>query len=97
MKKMTSIQMKNKLEQRLANEKWNISFNRDKDTLRVEWKDSKQGLTISIPNMIRKFNADGEAALGELEDHIKEALRIMNEKPELNGKEKHIFPVIRST
>lgn len=94
---MTSLQMKKKLEERLKNENWRTSFDRDKDTFRVEWKDTKQGMTISIPNMIGKYNQRGEKAIDELESHIKEALRIMNQTPELSGMEKNIFPVIRST
>jgi uncharacterized protein YtpQ (UPF0354 family) len=95
--KMTSLQMKKKLEERLKNENWRTSFDRDKDTFRVEWKDTKQGMTISMPNMIGKYNQRGEEAIDELESHIKEALRIMNQTPELSGMEKNIFPVIRST
>ncbi|RDW16388.1 DUF1444 domain-containing protein [Oceanobacillus arenosus] len=95
--KMTSFQMKNRLENRFANEAYRISFNRDKDTLRIEWKESKRGMTISLPNVIGKFQERGDAALDELEDHVTEALRIMNEEHDLAGMEKHIFPVIRST
>ncbi|WP_085994404.1 DUF1444 domain-containing protein [Oceanobacillus senegalensis] len=94
---MTSLQMKKKLEQRLSNDKYKTSYNRDKDTLRIEWKESKQGLTISLPSVIAKYNERGEMAIEELEDHITEALRIMNEDHQLSGKEKNIYPVIRST
>ncbi|WP_053218871.1 DUF1444 domain-containing protein [Virgibacillus senegalensis] len=95
--KMTSIKMKKKLEERMSNPEWNTSFNRDKDTFRVEWKQSQQGVTITIPNIIAKYERRGEAALDELSDHIAEALRIMNQTNELTGKEKNIFPVIRAT
>ncbi|MFG6116660.1 DUF1444 domain-containing protein [Halobacillus sp. MO56] len=94
--KMTSIKMKRKLEERLQVEDWRTSFNRDKDTFRVEWKESGQGITITLPNVISKWENRGEEALDELEEHIKEALRIMNETHHLEGKEQHIFPVIRA-
>ncbi|RLL47797.1 DUF1444 domain-containing protein [Oceanobacillus piezotolerans] len=95
--KMTAIQMKKKLEERLKNEDYHLSFNRDKNTLRVEWKHSKKGMTITLPNVIAKYNERGEAALDELVEHITEALRVMNTEPQLKGMEKNIFPVIRST
>nr|WP_156291558.1 DUF1444 domain-containing protein [Oceanobacillus salinisoli] len=94
---MTNLQMKKKLEERLANNQWRTSFNRDKDTFRVEWKDSKQGITISLPSVIGKYNERGEDAVDELEEHVTEALRIMNETHQLTGMEKQIYPVIRST
>ncbi|MRG87736.1 DUF1444 domain-containing protein [Salinibacillus xinjiangensis] len=95
--KMTSIQMKRKLEDLFDNPDWNTSFDRDKDSFRVEWKDTKMGVNISLPGVISKWEARKEEALKELSEHIHEALRIMQEKQELSGKEKNIFPVIRST
>ncbi|WP_339228438.1 DUF1444 domain-containing protein [Oceanobacillus sp. FSL K6-2867] len=94
--KMTSFKMKNILEERFANEHFRTSFNRDKDTFRVEWKESMQGITIALPNVIVKYNQRGEVAIDELEEHVKEALRIMNEEHQLTGMEKQIFPVMRS-
>ncbi|MRH42820.1 DUF1444 family protein [Aquibacillus halophilus] len=95
--KMTSIKMKNILDERLKNPDWHTSFNRDKDIFRVEWKDTRQGISITIPNVIAKYEQKGEEALEDLEYHIKEALKIMNETHELTGEEKSIYPVIRST
>jgi uncharacterized protein YtpQ (UPF0354 family) len=95
--KMTSIKLKKKLEERLENPDWNISYNRDKDTFRIEWKESAQGITITLPNVVAKYENRGEQALDELEDHIRESLRVMNETHELTGKEQHIYPVIRAT
>lgn len=94
---LTSIQLKRQLEERLSNPKYQTSFNRDKDTFRIEWKASKEGMTIKLPNVIAKYHERGEVVIDELEEHIKEALRIMGETYNLSGKEKAIFPVIRST
>ncbi|MFC2948684.1 DUF1444 domain-containing protein [Virgibacillus sediminis] len=95
--KMTSIKLKKILEERLAGEGYKTSYNRDKDTFRVEWKESGKGMSITLPNIITKYNERGEAAIDELEEHIHEALKIMNQDVELAGKEKSIYPVIRST
>ncbi|MCA0972765.1 DUF1444 domain-containing protein [Halobacillus litoralis] len=94
--KMTSMKMKKKLEERLSHEDWKTTFNRDKDTFRIEWKDSGDGITITLPNVIAKYESRGEAALDELEDHVQEALRIMNVSHDLQGKESQIYPVIRA-
>lgn len=95
--KMTSIKMKKILEERLQNDEWNTRFNRDKDVFRVEWKKTKKGISITIPNVIAKYEQRGEAAIDELAFHVKESLKIMNETHELTGEEKSIYPVIRST
>ena len=94
---MTSLKLKKILEDRLANPYYHISYNREKDTFRIEWKESMQGMTISLSNVIVKYNQRGTIAIDELEGHISEALRIMNEVHNLKGMEKHIYPVIRST
>ncbi|MGI8316754.1 DUF1444 domain-containing protein [Halobacillus mangrovi] len=94
--KMTSIKMKKKLEERLQRNEWKTIFNRDKDTFRIEWRESGDGITITLPNVISKYEARGEEALDELEDHVQEALRVMNETHHLTGKEEKIFPVIRA-
>lgn len=94
---MTSLKMKRLLESRLDDSKYRTSYNRDKDTLRVEWKESNEGLSIKLPTVVAKYNNRGEEAVEELEAHIVESLRIMNQEHHLSGKEKHIFPVIRAT
>ncbi|MCP3025345.1 DUF1444 domain-containing protein [Halobacillus sp. A5] len=94
--KITSIKMKKMLEERFKKDEWKTTFNRDKDTFRIEWKGSGKGITITVPKVIAKYERRGESALEELEDHVEEALRIMNETHSLEGKEKKIFPVIRA-
>ncbi|MDX8047480.1 DUF1444 domain-containing protein [Gracilibacillus sp. S3-1-1] len=95
--KMTSIKMKRKLDELFTNEEWRVSFNRDEDTYRIEWKDTKQGVTINIPNVIAKHERRGDIALEELQFHISESLNMMREEHQLEGQEKSIFPVIRAT
>src|SRR5699024_7820323 len=95
--KMTSLKMKKILQDRLANDNYNTSYNRDKDTFRIEWKGTKQGMTITLPNVVSKYNERGEEAIDDLEEHVQEAMRIMHEDHYLSGMEKNIFPVIRAT
>ncbi|GAA0600531.1 DUF1444 domain-containing protein [Virgibacillus siamensis] len=95
--KMTSIKMKKILDERLAGPAYKTSYNRDKDTYRIAWKESNQGMTITLPNVVAKYNERGEKAVDELVEHVTEALRVMNEEQELTGMEKNIYPVIRAT
>jgi len=95
--KMTSIKLKQILEKRLQDPNFRTSYNRDKDRFRIEWKESKRGINVTLPNVIAKYNERGEEAIDELVEHVTEALTIMNEEHQLAGMEKNIFPVIRAT
>src|SRR5699024_8105031 len=76
---------------------YTMSFNREKDQFRIEWKETKQGITVTLPPVIAKYNERGEVAIDELVFHIEEALKIMNSEVELTGMEQAIYPVIRAT
>lgn len=95
--KMTSSKMKDILKEKLNNEKYSFRFNRKEDKLRIEWEDTKEGLTMTLPNLVAKYNERGEVAIEDVVEHINEALRMMKEKVQLTGMEKYIYPVIRST
>ncbi len=91
------MKMKRILEERLANSQYRISFNRDNDVFRIEWKESKQGVNVKLPQIIAKYNERGQVAIDELVAHLNESLSLMNKQYTLTGMEKSIFPVIRST
>lgn len=95
--KMTNERMRNILKKRLSNDDYQFRYNRDESTLRIEWKDTKQGMKVTLPSVIVKYNERGEQVIDEVVEHIEEALRMMKEEVSLTGKEKQIFPVIRST
>ncbi|ENH95793.1 hypothetical protein J416_14198 [Gracilibacillus halophilus YIM-C55.5] len=94
---MTTIKMKKKLDELFKNEEWQTSFIRDKDLYRIEGAESKQGVSINIPNVISKYEERGDAALDELKFHVTESLQMMHEEHHLSGQEQQIYPVIRST
>ncbi|WP_152657271.1 DUF1444 domain-containing protein [Oceanobacillus sp. CFH 90083] len=96
MAKMTSIKMKRLLEDELKNSDYRIVYKRDDDAVRIEWKESQQGMTVSLPNLIAKYNQRGKEAVDEIVEHVNEALKIMNQTQHLKGMEKQIFPVLRS-
>lgn len=94
---MTSIKMKRILEKQLSGPDFRTSYNHKNDEFRIEWRKSRKGVTIKLPQLINKYNAQGEEAVDELVKDIKEALKLMNEEHRLKGLEKQIFPVLRST
>ena len=95
--KMDSNKMKNLLEKRLTNPNFSISFNREKDELRIERIDSGKGITISLPGIIAKWEVQKEKAIDEVVYYVEEGLEAMVEDIQLTGQEKKILPVIRST
>jgi uncharacterized protein YtpQ (UPF0354 family) len=95
--KMDSRKMRNELEQRLAKENRVFSFDREKDQLRIENKDTGKGITITLPGIIAKWQEQKGKAIDEVVYYVEEGLEAMVEDAHLSGHEKNIFPVIRST
>ncbi|MBU8879766.1 DUF1444 domain-containing protein [Bacillus sp. FJAT-29790] len=95
--KMDSKKMKNELEKRLTNSNRTFSFDRKKDELRIENKQTGKGITISLPGIIAKWEVQKEKAIDEVVYYVEEGLQAMDGDVQLSGKEKNIFPVIRST
>ncbi|WP_066292199.1 DUF1444 domain-containing protein [Bacillus sp. FJAT-29937] len=96
--KMDSLKMKKELEKRLANANRTFSFDRKKDELRIENKQTGKGITISLPGIIAKWELQKEKAIDEVVYYVEEGLQAMDGSPiQLSGYEKNIFPVIRST
>ena len=73
-----------------------ILFDREKIRCALNIR-KRKGVTISLPGLIAKWEEKKEAALDEMVYYIKEALRVMNDEQQVTGKEKRIYPVIRST
>lgn len=94
---MKPIQMKREIEAHLTDDNWVTSFDREQGSLRVVDKRVNKGVTIQLSNLEAKFNENKEKALKETVDSIKEGLRLLTTKVQINGNEKNIFPVIRST
>lgn len=94
---MNSRKMKEEICTRLSQYDWNFIFDRKNDSLRIEDKETKKGITISLPGIIAKWELKKEKAIDEIVYYIKEAMLVMNRTESLQGKEKKIFPVIRAT
>ncbi|NSL51328.1 DUF1444 domain-containing protein [Calidifontibacillus erzurumensis] len=94
---MTSIKMKNILLGRLQRENWKIEYDHKNEQLRIEDRETKKGMTVALAPLISKWEERKDKAIDEVVYYIEEAMSAMVEKKELAGKEKQIFPVIRST
>ncbi|WP_226528488.1 DUF1444 domain-containing protein [Metabacillus niabensis] len=95
--KMTSRKLVEILKNQLSNQGLKFHFDREKDTLRIEDDETKKGVTLSMPGIIAKWETKNQNAIDEVVYYVEEALYAMKNQQELSGKEKSIFPVIRST
>ncbi|WP_273130684.1 DUF1444 domain-containing protein [Metabacillus sp. HB246100] len=95
--KLTSRKLVELLKEKIGNKEWEYVFDREKDTLRIENPSNNKGVTLSLPPIIAKWETSKEKALEEVVYYVTEALTVMSETQELTGKEKSVFPVIRST
>ncbi|OEH91912.1 DUF1444 domain-containing protein [Bacillus solimangrovi] len=93
---MDTKKMRKELETRLEGPNRILKFDREKDELRVELSETNQGISISLPGVIAKYEERKSKAIDEVVYHIEEALKAMEETQELQGKEKYIFPVVRA-
>lgn len=94
---MRPLELKRELEKRLQKSDRQFSYNRDDQTLRIEDKNSKKGVTLSISKLAAKWTTRKEAAIVEAVHYVDEALQAMTSSVSIKGNEKNIFPVIRST
>ena len=95
--KMTVQQMRKILEERLQDPSRKFIFNRDTSELRIENIENKKGIIIAIPAVISKWKEKKEAAIDDIVFFVNEGLKAMTTEVTLTGKEKDIYPVMRST
>ncbi|MFF2449263.1 DUF1444 domain-containing protein [Neobacillus sp. NPDC058068] len=94
---MDSKKMKRELEARLAGKDRVISYDREKDQLRIESELVGKGITISLPGIVAKWHVNKDKAIDEIVYYVEEGLRAMEEPIQLTDHERKIFPIIRST
>lgn len=94
---MNSKQISEHIQQRLSHYPWEFQWDRKKDTLRIEHRETKKGVTISLPQIIAKWELEKERAIDEVVYYVEQTLNALHDDSPLRGKEKHVYPVIRST
>jgi uncharacterized protein YtpQ (UPF0354 family) len=95
--KMDSIKMKKELERRLQGPNRSISYNREKDELKVINIRTGKGITVQLAGIVAKWQQQKDLAIEEVVYYIDEGLKVMGTENRLTGNDKNIFPVIRST
>jgi uncharacterized protein YtpQ (UPF0354 family) len=95
--KMDSKKLTKLLKEQLENESRTFQFDSKQDTLRIENVKTGKGITIELPRVIANYEQVQEKAIDEVAYYVEEALKVMGEEHSMAGKEKSIFPVIRST
>ncbi|MBM7644865.1 uncharacterized protein YtpQ (UPF0354 family) [Scopulibacillus daqui] len=94
---MDSKELRKILEAKLKGKNRIFSYDQKQDKLRIENSKSKKGITLSLPGILNRYETEKEKAIDEIVYYVEEAMNVMNESQTLSGKEKKIFPVIRST
>jgi len=94
---MKPIELKREIEKQLSRPSWLFHYNKDDETLRIEDKRTKKGITLSLNGLVGKWQERKDPFLEEIIEHIEEAMKAMHDEQHLSGREKAIFPVIRST
>ncbi|PLT32427.1 DUF1444 domain-containing protein [Bacillus sp. V5-8f] len=94
---MDGRKMKDLLQERLQSNDRTFTFDSKKDVLRIENTTTGKGITIELPGIIAKWETIKEKAVDEVVYYVEEALNVMGEEHTLAGREKNIYPVIRST
>jgi len=95
--KMDSKKMAKAIKERLDQSKRSFQYDSKQDTLRIENTDTNKGITIELPKIVANWENFQDKAIDEVVYYVEEALKVMGEQHSLQGKEKHIFPVVRST
>lgn len=67
---MTSKKMKDMLKQRINNEDRTFTFDSKKDLVRIESKQTGKGVTVSLPEIIAKWETQKEKAVDEIVYYI---------------------------
>ena len=89
--------MRKELESRLQGPDRKFSYDRDKDQLRIESSRTGKGISVTLPGIIAKWQVHKEKAIEETVYYVEEGLKAMEGDAKLSGKERNLFPVIRST
>ncbi|MFD2705335.1 DUF1444 family protein [Salibacterium lacus] len=90
-------EFRNRLEKQLAKNNRKFIFDEEKSSLRVEHTGLNKGLDLDLNKLLAKNDTDHEKALEEAAMFIDASFEAMERNVVIQGKEKNIYPVLRST
>ncbi|GAE34183.1 DUF1444 domain-containing protein [Halalkalibacter akibai] len=94
---MEMRQFRKEIEQRLTRDGWSIVYDHKEATLRIEDLEIKKGVTLALKPLLAKWERNEFGSIDEVVRYVEVGLKAMKETPTIEGNEKKIFPVIRST
>ncbi|WP_026671656.1 DUF1444 family protein [Alkalihalobacterium bogoriense] len=94
---MEIAKLKQLVTEKLERSDRSVSYDRKEQVLRIENQKNKKGVSLALRPLLAKYETKKEAALEEAIRYVNHALEAMGQDITLAGKEKQIFPVIRST
>ncbi|MFD1706807.1 DUF1444 domain-containing protein [Siminovitchia sediminis] len=95
--KMNERKMSKELENRLEKEGRTFTYDREKESLRIENAQTGKGIDIALPGIVAKWHVHKDKAIDEVVYYVEQALDVMGKEPIVAQSEKKIYPVIRST
>jgi uncharacterized protein YtpQ (UPF0354 family) len=94
---MEMRQFRKEIEQRLKRDGWSIVYDHKEATLRIEDTEIKKGVTLALKPLLAKWERKEFGSIDEVVRYVEVGLEAMKQTPSIDGNEKKIFPVIRST
>lgn len=95
--KMNESKLRRELEKRLAKPGRTFTYDRDKESLRIENEETGKGTVVALSGIVAKWHEQKEKAIDEVVYYVENALNVMGKEHAISGSEKKIYPVIRST
>ncbi|MGY4689185.1 DUF1444 family protein [Salibacterium sp. K-3] len=90
-------EFRERLEKQLAKEDRTFIFDEEKSSLRVEHTGLNKGLDLDLNKLLAKNDTNHEKALEEAAVFINASFEAMERNIVIQGREKSIYPVLRST
>lgn len=95
--KMDERKLRNILEERLKGPGRLFTYDREKESLRIENEETGKGIDVALSGIVAKWHEQKEKAIDEVVYYVEEAIAVMGKNQTLAGSEKKVLPVIRST
>ncbi len=90
-------EFRKKIEAKLVHEEWTTAYDHKESTLRVEDKQTKKGVTLQLKPLLAKWERNEFGSIDEVVRYVELGLHSMKIEVSLEGNEKNIYPVIRSS
>ncbi|MFB5663922.1 DUF1444 family protein [Alteribacillus sp. HJP-4] len=90
-------ELREELEKRLAGKQRSFTFDKETNQLRVDHTALKKGAELDLNKLLAKYEREKEKALDDAVHFITTSFEAMERDVKLKGREKYIYPVVRST